>query len=503
MTPSNELARLYPALKMQKSLRPQQAGIESFVIDMKVDSIHLEAESKPAQEFAMHQLLAALQSNRLGDFIGPSTPLYAMRPLWIHGGCLCRLPSGIEVNLPEFLFAGGGDEIDVDILHTLVWHLYDLGFNAVIFAPQKEHARSIERTITTQALHKALDFIRSFGVVSVLHFSPPPTDHKREISDWNLFFSQVAVLLDVSDFLFWSSSELWRDGFEPKKEKPQEFDKIREEIIFLQKMAKCGIFYYFPCSDMNLAQKQSPWLLSLATEVADTTVLSFSASAGSPFYEQSKLHPVFQEISRLPSPFQGRFVPFLGVRQYGSQEKVVIADCPFPFVEKTLGWQRYGRLYGAGCQVEWLPQVKSFASGVLWAIGQRMWRSLNTYGLFETWLLRYHSDIKECISEEFLDRFHKVVRAQSQVDMMAQEPTTQEKSMQFARKIEEAASSLQNFSSTVANFRSLPAFQEAKPSFVEFSEILQQFQKQVKEELEACCASCNIQVPDVLLRLEI
>ena len=416
MHPSSEISRLFPSLKMQQTLRPGKVRAEGFAIDIGSDTLRLDADSRIAQEFAMHQLLAALQSNRLGDLVGASSPLYEMRPLWIHGERPCTLPSGIEVNLPEFFVQSASQEIDLQVLHALVWQMYDLGFNTLVFAPLQGYSQKEERrTISSQALHKAFDFLRSLGIQIALHVSPASLSERREIGDWRLFFSQVTVLFDANDFLFWQASDLFKEGFKPTKKEATAFEKIEEEIAFLEKMNKCNLFYYLPCNNMDQAKDQTPWLLNLTTKISDKTILGFSASAGCPFYEQTILHPIFHEISRLPLQFKGRFVHFLGVREYGTGEKI-IADFPFCFVEKALGSQRGGRFYGAGCQIRELTGTTSLPIGVLWAIGQRMWRPLNTYGLFETWLLRYHRDLKNCLNEEFFELFQNVVVAQGRID---------------------------------------------------------------------------------------
>ncbi len=509
---SNEISRLFPAVKMQKHVKSLHHGSERFSIDVLSDAIHIDCESRCAQEFAMHKLLAALQSGTLREAAGAAAPLYEIRPLWVHAPYTCTLPSGIRIHTPDlFLTKHEIDEVNTDVLYSIIWHMYDLGFNTLIFAPQQEHERhDTAHFINWHVLHKALDFMRSLGINLALHLSPPPCHHKREANDWNLFFAQVGALADCFDFLFWQENELWVDGFEPKLQEPTQFEKAQEEIAFVEKICPCPLFYHFPSIEKRAVKEQAEWLIALNTKIQRRTVLSFSASLGSPFLEDTALHPLFNELSGIPAQGKGKFIPFLGLRQYGTKEGGMISDFPFSFVEKVFSQEMSHKLYGLGCEVHTLPEVESFAEGALWAIGQRMWRNAHSLGLFGYWLCRYHKDVKEILNEEFLDLFHKVAKAKAQVDREEKELSghmihDKEKMQAMTKKIEEAVIALCFFCDKLFSLKDMVAFLETKEStsFKKLSFSLKGVQSTLKKELEACCNRFQIKIPSELQSLQV
>lgn len=67
----------------QVSIQVTQADDDTFSLAVRGNVAKIEASSLRAAAFAKAQLAAGLEANRLGECVGSSRPLYALRPLWI------------------------------------------------------------------------------------------------------------------------------------------------------------------------------------------------------------------------------------------------------------------------------------------------------------------------------------------------------------------------------------------------------------------------------------
>lgn len=507
MSFTSDINKRFPALSLQTHVRMFSKHEERFTIDCAQDVVRIHSDSKLSEAFACHQLLAALESNRLGDIVGENAPLFPIRPLVVHASCRCSLPSGLSVNFPKQLFQDDNNtNILTDALSDLVSKTLDLGFNTLIFAPQQDFLPQ-EKTMPLSwvDLRDALDFIRSSGLKVGLHFSPQSLSTKRDENDWRHFFTSLASLHDSFDFLFWQQGELWIEGFESEKKEPTEFEKTREEIAFIEKWSKASLLYYLPCNDSFQAKRQAEWLLPLMYLAAPKTMIAFSSSNGNALIEDRAPHPLFSELSKQTIVTKTRLIPLLAMKQYIKEPNLALADLPFAFIDNILSRQLHMRFCGAGCRVADIPATGSFAEGPLWALGQRMWRPLNIFVLFESWILRYHKEVKDILSYEFSELLNKVWSAKGRIEFLASAllvPNLLEKELLIRLKdeIEEFVKQLlqlQQYLVQIADESYFRNFSQSA-SIQKLNATLLAFQAMMKKEIEDLSSRLSVKIPSSL-----
>lgn len=141
----------YPQLCVKVKVASQKSHDEQFSLVVRGNLAQIEAASATSANYAKAQLLAGLQANRLGDFVGDSVPQFCLRPLWVD--CVD------DVSLTQ---------------------LFDLGYNILVVAFASMH-------------HPLVQDVRKNGLkVAVVCSS----------------LDQVKALIGACDYVLWQQGDL-------------------------------------------------------------------------------------------------------------------------------------------------------------------------------------------------------------------------------------------------------------------------------------------------------
>lgn len=373
----------------QTTLLSQGKIGEGYTVQTIGGTLHIEAESLLAKEFAHAAVKGALESDRLADILGPTSPLFSLRPLWLSHTNRFRLPSLLEVDLPFWFHRSGEDHaIAIERVSQMASRVIELGFNTLIFSPSigQGYTENPSR-ISWKELREYLEIFRSKGLKVALHFFSPSIKQ-----DSKNFFSLIEALSDAFDFLFWQQDELFQQGYEVEKKHSTEFEKCQEEIRFIEEHCKKPLIYSLRTRDPLHAMRQSKWMWLLAHSFVREGILAFSARAGNPLSCSLALHPFFSELSAATVTTCARFLPIMGIAHHKISEETHLPDFDFDFYETVLSRQLHRRFYGLGCLVNDIPKNGSFADLVLWTAGQRMWRPFAFDVYMQSWQKSYQPE---------------------------------------------------------------------------------------------------------------
>ncbi len=421
----------YPHLLVKVKVTSCKSLDEHFSLQLNSNAAQINASSPIAKRYALSQLKAALESKRPGEFVGEIAPLFTIRPLWLQEGESFRLASGLVIFLPFFVLQPA--------LEDKINEIIDMGYNTLIFASNQKDAKNMD----IEHMRPIFDQIRNSGLKIAMSCSGQFDD--------DVLFQKMAFLNEICDYIFWYQDTI---AFTAKKD-PTPFERAQAELELLQNKCPLPLFYYTKPSISYLLQLKSTNALIL-----------FDAQLA-----------FFTDIARECSVDQLKLLPMIDISQLEHSEGSLFSDVPFEYIENILGRQRLKRFVGAGCYTLKLPNTGSYAQMPLWIVGQRMWRALSVYALFDVWLDRYHPEWHCWLSSELVKVIH----------------------MLFCHKkdgnFEEAGSAMQRLSQILIGYKIKLRFQKSTKSLEELSLQLLHLQQVFKSHFEASGTKAMIKIP--------
>ncbi|HXF28855.1 MAG TPA: hypothetical protein VN457_03325, partial [Chlamydiales bacterium] len=280
-------------------------------------------------------------TNHLNDILASDEPLFQFRPLWITHTELCRLPSRLEVFLPNYWN-------DQQQITELIDSVVDNGYNALIIGSQSLVTDTATR-ISWNEFQVPLQLMRAKGIQVGLRFHIP--EMSREMAD---FFERINDLAAFFDFVVVHQGEISIANTDRLEQ-----EVCLEEIRSYEKSVQKPILYVLETRNLVHAKRQSEWLMRLAHQVNLKTIIAFSAVA-----EPYRMHPFFDELSKSDVLSFVRLLPVINIRK------------DILLIENILGRQHQGRLFGVASKLGFVPEKASYDALKLWLCGQRQWRAL-------------------------------------------------------------------------------------------------------------------------------
>lgn len=448
-TKYSEIHRLYPQMSVKVKVTSRTAEDERFHLVCAGSAAQIEAASSLMERFALSQLLAGLQSNRLGEVVGENSPQFRIRPLWLQEGQFYTQPDGLMLFLPSWVACG-----DSQVLDGYIKEIIDCGYNTLIFASKSSDEKSEPQDLCI--IQRMFDQIRKSGLKIALGCS---LQHEEIETYWQ----KIAVFQESSDYIFWNQDDLYALGFVSAKKDQTPCERALEELLVLQRECRLPIFYH--------TKSLCPFLLPLLQAVSKKSVLSFDA------YSKGVLHPVFTDLARFTVEEPFSLLPILEVSQIELVNGQVFSDCPFSEIENVLGRQKRDRFFGAGCRTASVRRASSLSQMPLWIIGQRMWRISSVQALTAMWLDRFYPEWHVWLTPEVLQAIHMLFRYKAEGN------------------VEKAVKVLVGLAETLSGYRNELRFKKYITSLKELSQLLHFFQTSLKAVFEQELAKKMLKIP--------
>ena len=314
-----------------------------------------------------------------------------------------------------------------------------MGYNTLIFASKQKEARNID----FQQIRPIFDQIRNSGLkIAMSCFG--------QLDDDTLF-QKMAFLDEICDYIFWYQDTLLVGG----KIDPTPFERAQAELEYVQNKCKLSLFYF--------TKPSCSYVLKLKSSKA---VILFDAHL-----------PLFTDITRVNCDDQFRLIPIINILQLEHEGGSLFSDLPFEYIDNILGRQKLKRFMGAACRTLKLPDKGSCAEMPLWVVGQRMWRALSVYALFEIWLDRYHPEWHAWLSVELIQVIHALFNHKKEGNL------------------DEAGAVLQRLNQILMSYKIKLRFQKSNKNLEELSDQLLHLQQGFKSYFEESSTKAMIKIP--------
>lgn len=359
--------------------------------------IYIEANGPLAAAYAAMQLKMAESSDFLADWLGPMTPKFPQRWLWLVGTEVFQVSPGIHLGLPMSM----SKELSEEQMKFLACRLIRLGFNGIILGELGFTDVCNITTSNNNLLPSLIETLHSFGIKIGLKLRCP---------------TQLAIETLLKQFpidaILWESAPQ-RDA--SCKEATQA-DLHRKELKELEKILEpfsCQLIYAAHPRSAAQAAAQAFWLTQLPEEAGRQTSIAFSAVSGTYTADYLEPNPLWDHLQRYKDPSSTPLLPILNM---GSLEA---GDGLWPAPAFDLLARYLPRLYrhpfgGAIVLTKSLPLDGTPLDAALWVCGHALFSPIHTPEvLINIWLQALHpkidrelwrsacSDGREAIKETF------------------------------------------------------------------------------------------------------
>lgn len=329
----HDLSREYPDLQFSVTTSAAStSGEGEYCLSHKGHYFSIKASSKLAKVHSLHQLYYALKSRRIADLVGVNKPLFYQRSLWICKTRRFRLPSLLEIDLPDWIENADTDHtILLQKADELLMKCIDYGMNCLIFSSPSFSETKPSVPLSWSTLRYFLDYIHAQDIKVGLHFhkhssSIDPAAHVVEVA------TATKVLQNSFDFYLVNQGD-----FFDQLPNCTEYETVKREINVLENKLTLPLIYHL--AEKNPGEelkKQSLWMKRLSEEVNPTTQLSFAVD--SPYFSfVDTVHPYLLEISSQEVVSFTKLVPVFSI-----SEAEDIPFCNFAFYDAVIGRQKGG-----------------------------------------------------------------------------------------------------------------------------------------------------------------
>lgn len=369
----------YPQLYVKVKVASQKSHDEQFSLALRGNLAQIEAASPVAASYAKAQLLAGMQANRLGDFVGNTVPQFRLRLLWLD----C-----------------------VDDLSYL--QLFDLGYNVVVVSFASLHQPFV------QDIRK--NDLKVAAVCSTL--------------------DEVKAVDGACEYILWHQGNL--RTLQPQKD-PTPFEQAEFELRALEKASLLPILYYTTpgCLFLQSLLKSDCQNTCILFDALDKGVLSpvFTELSQLPYDAKTRLLPMLK-IAQLGQPDSFLFSDFslatienvLGRQKY---ERFIGAGCrvgalsqPGAFAEMpvwVVGQRMWQSLHAQSLFEVWLnryrPEWSCFLVPELFELIHMLFRYKNESNVEKAATALVH--LGQMLAQyKALMRFKKPVKSQEELSIL-------------------------------------------------------------------------------------
>ncbi len=316
---------------------------QGYRASCRAGELHVAAPSNATLATGIAQLMIALKSGHLEEYLGIRQPHYCWRILW-------------SIN-----------ETGWDATRLLA-----LGYNAVVVDHMTEQ---------TEALRQA-------GIAVGLKLAPPAAVSRCPLDvAYQQTFSQHTA---ATDFFCWES-QLHHPTFtqHPNAESYTYYELLEAELRLLEQiLPPTGqLIFYIPCDNSEQARQQAPWLSRLSDVVGPRTLIAFSCTSG----DCSTAHPFWDLLRKKRNPSATPLLPLLNGGTLGLGEGLwpvlpihTIDDCVTRMLPSSFA--------GAIIQAPHLPAGDGLLACGLWMASQALWSGRSAARLAETWFAAYQPE---------------------------------------------------------------------------------------------------------------
>ena len=363
---------------------------EFYELSVEQDEIKLKGSLKTIC-YALNQLQVAARSQHFSLFLGPSTPRFGLRPLWLK-----KNPSNLFLKEEQ-----------------LCEQLFKYGYNALIL-------EIFLTDLSSEKLKSFCLFCQSQGIALYLHLShqlalpPCPIDPGFKI----YLQKNFRLLKELPyDGIVWESqishSEFLKHSLaDSLTEKEMVLEEIRglESLIDVSKT----LIYYLPAKNELEAEHHAAWLTFLTHRMGSQTIFAFSAVAGDVANSHLPLHPIWDVLQQLRDPLWTPLLPLFngGCLNQGEGMWPVLN---FEHLEEVLQKCQRHQFAGLAIVTKQLPQEKGLLSCNLWVCGQALWTSWSPAFLAQLWFKSERSDLDFKSFTFWLKRIAWIARELSQL----------------------------------------------------------------------------------------
>lgn len=297
------------------------------------------------------------------------------------------------------------DKIDLQnpqaVRSFCLW-LRRLGYNAAVFDGVVNGAKELCRLLKKEGVRMIL----SIDLREAALPAPFDSNYRGKIEN---------ALADIPDAILWTSHV---ELFEKSRSKKRSRFLLRElaqlEVKTLETILgpEKQLFYYLPAADCETAQRQTLWIERFAKELAETTVIVFSATAGALGADHMPPHPFWNHLSGTRARPCGQFMPLVNVGAVGQGEgfwPTIALD----MIERYL-YRCDGALFkGAISLSANIPAEEAFLSCSLWVSAQVLHHAGSAPLLVEEWLRKHRPE------ELKHPRWEQILREVREISLLA------------------------------------------------------------------------------------
>lgn len=488
----HDLSKEYPDLQFSITTASSAGSEGEYYVSHKGHYFSIKASSKLAKGYSLSQLYFSLKSRQVTNLLGLNKPLFRQRPLWICKTRRFRLPSLLEIDLPDwFEMAETDHAILLEKGHELVMKCIEFGMNCLIFSPHVMPETHPPATLSWSTLRLFLDHIRDQDIKVGLRFHKPSVRMDPE-ADVVEMATVTRVLHNSFDFYV-----VHQGDFYDKPPQYTEYEAVKQEMIILEKRLGLPLIYHLAVKDAEEDLKmQALWMKRLSEEVNPTTQLSFAMDP--PYFSfTEKVHPYLLELCSQESISFSKLVPIFSL-----SEVQHIPFCNFAFYDATIGRQRGDRFYGMGLAVSSIPPKASFSDLAAWVFCNRMWESRSVSILIEEWICSHNVEMLPIYHEGFFSEMSGLLTLYGKVcRIISYRIAPKTKMEQLSIAVDRLALQLQSFSLFILTLKKGGYLSEGNKSFLaNIPSLLQQI---VKEKIESTCQDFGLKIPPQITQYQI
>lgn len=394
---------------------------EQFACHYAGGVITLEAESPLAAAYGIHQIHVGVSSGHSAEFLGHSKPCFPLRPLWVTCNYDVTIVSRAKSNpscyavglgLPSFLKA----PLEISLLEHFCCRLIELGYNSVILGSRDYSF--IQATLEERPfdLENVCSIFHSYGLKIILkpHFLSFDNQKIETRSIFNLEYQENIKnsILDFIrktpwiDYFFWEGEIFQSVNQLPSTSHLTQAEVVKAEIMMIEESigGLVPLIYYLPAPDLEIATQQANWLSQLCDDIGNTTILAFSALAGSPRADHLPAHPFWEKLRQSPDTSATLLMPIVNIGSVLQGEgfwPALTLDLVDDFYRRCDRHSFAGVIALAGG----LPPRGTLIDCNLWVAAQFLWKGRSPALLAKTWFLANRPDVS---FEEFFPLLKKV-----------------------------------------------------------------------------------------------
>lgn len=386
----------HPDIKLHLS----KGASESYTSKYAAGILSIEACNLMSQAYGIAQLDIALKAGHTADYLGRSSPKFALRPLWLESEVEVVISELTSVYLPKFM-------LDSDFSEWIpkLWkRMVQLGFNAIIVGSRTSLQLKDFRDEKIN-LQEIILRLNECGIQVIVkpNFLPFQVDGYSKNCPFNEQFREVLkeaikqffLRVPACRQLFWESMLLYPFyRFHAKAQDLTEVEIVLEELKLLEtalsrinQSPSKHLIFYVPSTGEH-AGRQSNWLLNFLDDVGLNTSIAFSAVAGDFCHDHLSDHPFWKQLRYSPDSSS---TPLLPIINFGAVEQGegLWPITNFDLIDRFLVRCRRHPFAGIIGIVNKLPVEGSLLDCLLWVAGQSMWRDMSPMMLAETWFAAF------------------------------------------------------------------------------------------------------------------